>query len=259
MRTRRIFLALWLALLPLINVLIPIQTYAQNATFPGLVINTLILPPTAVTATTSWIDLSQPAWQDAHYFTLTFNEYGTSATCQIKAEQSSDAATPSDLISNQTCTSSGVTSTASLLASGSNYIRINLGTKTGTGTVVGILVGYRNNPYGSVTVTSAAATASVTDRSGSITVGGTAQTLAASNSSRKRITVENYSTSSAQNISTAESLFISFTGSAVCGGGTGTIEIPAGAVFDTGSGPISTQAVSVCGASTNHRWYGGEQ
>jgi len=108
------------------------------------------------------------------------------------------------------------------------------------------------------TVVVAINTGSVTDKSGAITLGGTAQTLAASNTSRKALTVQNMSTATLQNIATAESLFISFTGTASCSGAAGSLEIPTGSTFYA-MPPISTQAVSVCGATTNHRWYAGEQ
>ena len=73
----------------------------------------------------------------------------------MKSQQatSSAGAGAVDLIANQTCTSTGVTSTSALLAAGNTFVNINLGTLTGGGTVLGVLNGYRQNPYGSLNVT----------------------------------------------------------------------------------------------------------
>jgi len=98
------------------------------------------------------------------------------------------------------------------------------------------------------------------DKSGSITLGGTAQTQIATNSSRHSVTIQNYSTNTAQGIANAESLWISFTGTAVCGGGANTFELLPGATASIGLiGVSSTQAVSICGATTGHKFYGEEQ
>src|SRR6266699_6759087 len=61
---------------------------------------------------------------------------------------------------------------------------------------------------GSVTATAGVQQASFTDKSGAVTAGGTAQTLSAINSSRKRVIVQNPCTAASQGIATAENLFI---------------------------------------------------
>jgi hypothetical protein len=80
-----------------------------------------------------------------------------------------------------------------------------------------------------------------TDRSGSITTGGTAQTLAAHNFARKGLTI--------QNISTAD-LWINEIGGTAAANGTGSFQLPAG-----NSAKISTQmAVSIVGATTGQKF-----
>ncbi len=102
--------------------------------------------------------------------------------------------------------------------------------------------------------------ANITDRSGSISSGGTAQTAISANASRVHLVIQNYSTAALQGVAAAESLFVSFTGTALCSGGANTFEIPPGGSIETGgSTPVSTQAVSVCAASTGHLFAAGEQ
>jgi len=89
----------------------------------------------------------------------------------------------------------------------------------------------------------------LTDRSGSITTGGTAQQLAASNSTRKYYII--------QNTSTAD-LWYSFTSTAVVGGGSGSYRLPAGATVISDAQWVSSQAISIIGASTGQTWTAGE-
>ena len=107
--------------------------------------------------------------------------------------------------------------------------------------------------WGPITATATFATpqASFTDRSGSITTGGTSQQLAAINANRKRIIIENPASATGQNIATAESLFINFTTAAGVNNGT-SIELIPGGTFDSGSGPVSTQAITVNAATIGH-------
>lgn len=100
--------------------------------------------------------------------------------------------------------------------------------------------------------------ASFTDRSGNVTSGGTSQTLAASNASRKRIVIENFCNATTQNIAAAESLFVNFTTAASTSAGT-SIEIAPCGSYDSGFGPVSTEAITVTAATTAHRWAAKEQ
>lgn len=99
--------------------------------------------------------------------------------------------------------------------------------------------------------------ASFTDRSGSISTGGTAQTLAAINTSRKRIIIENPCSLTSQGIAAAESLFINFT-SAAAANSTSVELAPCGS-YDSGSGPVTGELISVLGATTAHKWIAKEQ
>lgn len=137
-------------LLTALCVFAPLRLYAQDATFPTQPINTQVLALTATTANTAWANLSGADWRDAHYFTLTWYAFDSVPACSVKAQQTADQSVLSDLITSQDCTVSGVTTTSSGLAPGSNYIRISLGTKTGAGKVLVLLTGYRQDPYGSV-------------------------------------------------------------------------------------------------------------
>jgi hypothetical protein len=83
----------------------------------------------------------------------------------------------------------------------------------------------------------------LTDRSSTITAGGTAQTLAASNSSRKKLIIINPSTAT-------ESLWFNFTTAAVAA--SPSIELKAGTRYETDAAFISTELISVIAATTGH-------
>lgn len=108
------------------------------------------------------------------------------------------------------------------------------------------------------TVTIVPNVASFTNRSGNVTVGGTAQTLAIANTSRKRIQIENPCSATTQNIVTAESLFINFTTAASGSAGNSIELVPCGS-YDSGSGPVTGELISVVAATTSHRWIAKEQ
>ena len=88
-----------------------------------------------------------------------------------------------------------------------------------------------------VAVTVAAGT--LTDRSGTITTGGTAQQIMASNASRKGFSV--------QNVSSGD-LWVRETGTAAAA--QPSLKLTSGAYFETPAGYGSTGAVSVFGATT---------
>lgn len=83
----------------------------------------------------------------------------------------------------------------------------------------------------------------LTDRSGSITTGGTAQQMMAANSSRRYLMIQNASVGA---------LWINFTSAAVQD--TPSIQIAAGGNFILETGFVSTEAVSVIGATTGQKW-----
>lgn len=99
---------------------------------------------------------------------------------------------------------------------------------------------------------------SFTDRGGSITTGGTSQTLAAANTARRRIVIQNPCTTTGQNIAAAESVFINFTSAASATAGTSFELAPCGS-YDSGTGPVTTELITVVGATTSHKFVAKEQ
>ncbi len=99
--------------------------------------------------------------------------------------------------------------------------------------------------------TSSGIAATFTNKSSSMSVGGTSQTLAASNTNRRRIWIMNPSDAAGQGITTAESLYINFTTAAGVNNGT-AIEINPGGWWDSGIGPTTTEAITVNAATTGH-------
>lgn len=79
------------------------------------------------------------------YHKLTWSTVGTVSACSVRVDTSSDGLSWSagGAITAQTCTSSGVSSVANVVA---NYIRINVTSFTGTGSVVVVWSGYVNTP-----------------------------------------------------------------------------------------------------------------
>jgi len=80
---------------------------------------------------------------------------------------------------------------------------------------------------------------SLVDASGTITTGGTAQTVLAANATRKVIQLQNMS---------AGPLWYNFSGTATEGGG--SFELVAGAYYENNPGIASNQALSIIGATT---------
>lgn len=153
MRIRQFLIAVLvgLGMMPLLH--------GQTSTFPTEPQKTVYLGPIATTTTSPWMNLTVPPDGDVHYFTLTWKAVGTVATCQIKVQQAISQAAPSDLIVDQDCTTDGTISTS--VAAETNYVRINLDTKTGSGTTVAWLDGFRQNPSGTVTVSPSGGTMTV--------------------------------------------------------------------------------------------------
>lgn len=78
-----------------------------------------------------------------------------------------------------------------------------------------------------------------------------ASNLMAANGSRNYLLIQNPSTAALQGIAVAESAFIDLSGAASVGGN--SIEIQPGGSFTMEGTAVSTQAVSVISATTNHR------
>lgn len=91
---------------------------------------------------------------------------------------------------------------------------------------------------------SAAKRGTLTDRSTTVTAGGTAQQLMATNSSRKYLFIRNP-------ITATERLWINFTTTAVAD--SPSIALDPGDAFVMESGFVSTEAISVLGATTGHK------
>src|SRR5208282_3358505 len=117
--------------------LIPFLLNAQTTPYLGLQSN-------AFTATGPFTSLnltgSSIAWHQ-----ITWTTSGTVSTCQIKLQQSADNVNWSDLIANTTCTSNGQSSATNVVAT---YVRMNMTTLTGGGSVTVVWTGYINNPTG---------------------------------------------------------------------------------------------------------------
>ena len=92
----------------------------------------------------------------------------------------------------------------------------------------------------------------LTNRSGPITTGGTAQTLAPANGNRRYLLIQNPLSATTQGIATAESLFFNFTTAAVAG--EPSIELAPGDIFVMEGSAISTELISVIAATTGHKW-----
>jgi hypothetical protein len=96
---------------------------------------------------------------------------------------------------------------------------------------------------GTVPVSAAPIRGALTDRSGTITAGGTAQTLAAANAARSTFFFQNNSSGA---------LWINFTATAVQS--QPSIQVSAGSSFSMDGRFVSTEAISVIGATTAQAW-----
>ncbi len=106
------------------------------------------------------------------YHQLTWNISGSVPTCQVQLDQSTDNVTwSSQIIATQACTSNGLSAVSTAITA--NYVRINLTTKSGAGTVTVTYLGYTSAPGGGGTVTSIAATSPIVVTPNPITGVGT--------------------------------------------------------------------------------------
>lgn len=130
----------------------------------------------------------------------------------------------------------------SALTSGSFAVSIN-------GTAATKHVGVKNGNPADLQATVTPASATLTDRSGSITAGATAQQLAASNTARKGWRLQNTSTGD---------LWFNDTGNAASIGGAGSFKVAAGGYYETPNGGASQTAISIYGATTGQTFSASE-
>lgn len=106
---------------------------------------------------------------------------------------------------------------------------------------------------GTVTATTAGYAGTFTDDSGTITTGGTSQTLAAANATRKYLVISNPPDAASQGVATAEKLCVNFTSAATLTAA-GSICLNPGVTWVMGGtgGFVSTELVTVIGATTGH-------
>jgi hypothetical protein len=83
----------------------------------------------------------------AAFHQITWNVSGTLTTCSVTIDSSPDGITwtVGGIIAAQTCTSNGQVLSTSLIV---NYVRVNVSTLSGTGTLTVNLTGYSNSPAG---------------------------------------------------------------------------------------------------------------
>jgi hypothetical protein len=85
------------------------------------------------------------------YHQLTWTGTGTVTTCAVKLQTSPDNITYSDLITVADCSSPGASAVSALTLA--NYVRINVGTKTGAGAINVTYLGFTSSNGGSGVIT----------------------------------------------------------------------------------------------------------
>jgi hypothetical protein len=93
----------------------------------------------------------------------------------------------------------------------------------------------------------------LTNRSGTISVGGTSEVLAAANATRSYLLIQNPSTAAGQGIATAESLYINFGAAAGIDDGT-SFELTPGGSLELQGPFISSDSINVNATTINHAW-----
>lgn len=94
---------------------------------------------------------------------------------------------------------------------------------------------------------------SLTERNGTIAVGGTAQNAMPVNNSRRYLLIQNPFTAAGQGIATAENLYVRFEGTAGINNGT-SFELAPGGSIEIASRIGPKEAVSVVAATTAHAY-----
>ena len=134
----------------------------------------------------------------------------------------------------------GAWTTLSILDGGGTSRTMRAWDESGTGT----------GPYSFGQVTSGYGE-SFTDRSGTITLGGTSQQLMAANANRRRFIIMNPASAAGQGIGVTESLFFNFTSAAGVNTGA-SMEITPGGWYDSGIGTVTPEAITITAATTGH-------
>src|SRR5574337_1292883 len=112
---------------------------------------------------------------------------------------------------------------------------------------------------GTVTATTGLVAVTPTDKSGTLTAGGTSQILAVANPSRKSLIVQNPCTATGENIAAIEDVYINVTGSATVAGASNFVDLPPCSSAEISyNGTVITTSVTVNAATINHRWYATE-
>lgn len=93
---------------------------------------------------------------------------------------------------------------------------------------------------------------SFTDVSGSVTAGGTSQTLNAANPARTKLIVQNPATVLEQGVAVLEGLFINFT--AAAGATNGSIVLAPGQMFTLSGTLITGELITVNAATSGHKY-----
>lgn len=101
-------------------------------------------------------------------------------------------------------------------------------------------------------VGSSGAATPFTDVSGTVTAGGTSQTLNAANVARVKLIIQNPATILEQGIAVLEDLFINFTTAA--GTANGSIVLTPGQIFTLSGTLITGELITVNAATTGHRY-----
>ncbi|MGF6963036.1 cytoskeletal protein RodZ [Paraburkholderia sp. WC7.3g] len=160
----------------------------------------------------------------------------TTANTALSAIETSVAA--SATAANQTTANTSLATIAAAQGAGGTSISEPAG---GSG-LLGWLSGIYKSLTGTLTVTPSAAT--LTDHSGTITTGGTAQILMAANATRKGWRL--------QNTSAGDLWFkdVGSTGTDASSGGMGCFKVASGGYYETPSGGSSQGVISIFGATT---------
>ena len=141
-----------------------------------------------------------------------------------------------------------------------NALKVSIATTQNAGLSVAIIllnVPMAFSQWGPITLNVANVNPSqttFTNRSGSIAAGGTSQQLAAGNSNRKILLIENPATAAGQGIAAAESLFVRPTGNAGVNNGTSYEITPGGYWPPAGVNVVSTDQWNVVAATTGHQY-----
>jgi hypothetical protein len=141
-----------LALLILLVFLLSLQCFSAPVAYTYQIAKSFSAPGTSIVPpNTGYI-----AGTGAAFHQLTWNVIGTLSGCSVRVDSSADGITwnVGDVIAAQTCTSNNTITSTSIIP---NYIRIDVTSLTGVGSLVTILDGFVNNPSGatvSLTATS---------------------------------------------------------------------------------------------------------